>query len=94
MSKLSKAQHKVLEALAADLENRWIRSDSSFRHRAPRLEGAGGAHGTHLDVHSNTLFALRKRGYIELFEREKAPWWARDYRITEAGLEAVKGDER
>ena len=89
MSKLSKAQRKVLEALAKDPENRWIRTD---RHISPFLAGAG-ARDMRLKAHTNTLIALRKRGYIELFERGKAaPRWARDYSITEAGIGVVTGD--
>lgn len=91
MKKLSEPQRYVLEALAADLKNRYIRGGLDF---TPSLVGVDGGSGLWRKVHSGTVSALRRRGYIEHFEKEKAPWWAEDYRITEAGLEAIGVGEK
>lgn len=44
---------------------------------------------TKLILRNSTLYALKDRGYITLFDTLATPWWRRDYIITEAGEKAL-----
>lgn len=80
---LTENQYEVLSGLEAELRAKYsLRND---RFATPLM--LGGYNGSH---HSTTLSRLAKKGWVE---RKRRGGWGRGsyvYKITDAGLEALK----
>lgn len=85
--KLSKVQAEVLGHMAQGHKMH------GSAHAPPYLSGVPGKYGLSKNVHTNTWFALLKRGYIERADTDKTPWWRRDYVITDNGREKLNEEE-
>ena len=80
--KLSKVQREVLEYMARG-HKLYASSDHNWLDEVP------GERGLCKRVHGNTLYALRRRGYISRDDTARTPWWRRDYEITTEGRKCL-----
>jgi len=86
--KLSKVQAEVLGHVAQGHKLYASRMGTPWLDKVPGVSKYQYKH-----VHSNTLYALRDRGYIERADTDKTPWWRRDYIITEKGRGKLDKEE-
>ena len=87
-NKLSKAQAEVLGHMAQDHKLYASRDGTPWLDKVP-----GVSRYQYMHVHTNTLYALKSRGYIERADTDKTPWWRRDYVITDKGREKLNEEK-
>jgi len=79
VSKLSKTQRAALQLLVDGHELYSAIGDSHHWFNDP----------PRTDIHSHTLYSLDRRGWIEQIVVDGAPYWRRDFAITQAGRDAL-----
>ncbi len=81
--KISKVQREVLTHMAQG-HRLFASSNSNWLDKVTRQDS-----GLYKRVHTNTLLALRKRGYIICLDTARTSWWRTDYEITDKGRKCL-----
>jgi len=85
--RISKAQVKVLRRMAqGEAVCHTVHGGHAYTFiRSERITGKADT-----CIYVSTLSVLQKRGLIEIFKAKDAPYWRRDYRITDTGRKALE----